>query len=552
LIIGQGHAVEYYENPVLTVTGEEKLIAWHNTVIRDEHGQIVGTLSSGLDITEQKAAEEALQMTQFAVDHAGEATFWMGPDAKFMYVNEAACRALNYSRDELLTMSVQDIDPDFPAAIWPQHWQEVKKNRTIRFESRHQTKDGHIFPVEITVNFLEYQGGEYMWAFARDISERKAAEEMLRFTQFTVDHAGEPAFWMDSTGKLTYVNDAACKTLGYTRDEMLQMSIPDLDPIFPREKWGEHWAESKEKGSWRIETQHRTKDGRLIPVEVSVNYVCYEGVEYHCSFARDISERKAAEAAQKKLMRELQAKNEELEGIVFIASHDLRSPLVNIRGFTGELEKSLSRLQDLLADEPLSSSARQQLEAMFKADIDESMGFIKAGNRKMDMLLNGLLRLSRVGTADVSPSELEMRQLFEGIVNSFRFRTRRTDIQITIDQAIPDCRADAVLVNQVFTNLIENAIKYRSPDRPAKIHISGQAKNGTVVYCVRDNGIGIAPEHIEKVFEIFHRLNPDSGQSGEGLGLTIVRRILKRQDGNIWIESEPDAGTSVYVELPNV
>lgn len=433
LIIGRGDVVEYFENLILTATGKEKLIAWHNTVIRDENGEIVGTLSSGLDITEQKAAEEALQMTQFAMDHAGEAAYWMGPDAKFMYVNEAACRALKYSKDELLTMSVQDIDPYFPTDIWPRHWQEVKTKKIMRFESHHKTKDGHVFPVEITSNFLEYQGDEYIWAFVRDISERKAAE-----------------------------------------------------------------------------------------------------------------------TAQQKLMRELQAKNEELESIVFIASHDLRSPLVNIRGFTGELEKTLNRLEHLLADEALSQSARQQLEDMFKGDIAESMGFINAGNRKMDMLLNGLLRLSRVGTADVRPAELDMQQLFEGIINSFRFRTRRKDIEITIDQAVPPCRADAVLVNQVFTNLIENAIKYRSPHRPAEIHISGRAKNETVVYCVRDNGIGIAPEHVDKVFEIFHRLNPESDQDGEGLGLTIVHRILKRQDGQIWIESKPDAGTSVFVELPGI
>jgi PAS domain S-box-containing protein len=552
LITGRGDAVEYFENLILTATGQEKLIAWHNTVIRDENGEIVGTLSSGLDITEQKAAEEALQMTQFAMDHAGEAAYWMGPDAKFMYVNEAACRALKYSKDELLTMSVQDIDPDFPADIWSRHWQEVKTNKVMRFESHHKTKDGHAFPVEITSNFLEYQGDEYIWAFVRDISERKAAEKALRFTQFSVDHAGEAAFWMDSNGRLIYVNDAACTMLGFTRDELLQMSIPDLDPNFPPDKWAAYWAESKQKGSWRIETQHRAKDGRLIPVEVSINYVCYEGVEYHCSFARDISERRAAEAAQQKLMRELQAKNEELESIVFIASHDLRSPLVNIRGFTGELEKTLNRLERLLAEETLSQSARQQLEDLFKQDIAESMGFINAGNRKMDMLLNGLLRLSRVGTADVRPTELDMQQLFEGIINSFRFRIRQKDIEITIDRVVPPCRADAVLVNQIFTNLIENAIKYRSPHRPAKIHISGEAKNETVVYCVRDNGIGIAPEHVDKVFEIFHRLNPESDQDGEGLGLTIVRRVLKRQDGQIWIESEPNTGTSVFVELPGI
>ena len=502
-----------------------------------------------MDVTERKKAQQALEFTQFAVDHFSESAFWMGPDARFIYVNEAACRFMEYTKEELLTMGVQDIDPDFPAEVWSQHWQKLKEKGTLVFESRHKTRDGRIIPVEITANFVAFEGKEYNCAFARDISKRKEAERALRFTQFAVEHVGVPAFWMDSELKYFYVNEAACKSLGYTRQELLTMSVYDIDPLFTQQMAAETWDLMKKYGPQTFEACHKTKDGKIFPVEVTANLLNYEGTEYNCAFAVDITERKAYENARERLLKELRAKNEELESIVFIASHDLRSPLVNIEGFTGEVKKACGEVHRLLQQVQSPKDVQKQLDYLLGQDIPESIGFITTGTSKMDTLLSGLLRLSRIGTATIHIEPVNMNMLLQTVIGAMRFQIRELKIEIRVED-LPNCSGDAVQVNQVFSNLIDNAIKYRHPDRTGRIEITGTVKDNEVVYAVTDNGIGIDPQHHEKIFEIFHQLNPDSKTRGEGLGLTIIRRILDRLDGKVWVRSNVDQGSTFYISLP--
>jgi len=330
----------------------------------------------------------------------------------------------------------------------------------------------------------------------------------------------------------------------------MQMSVHDIDPFYPREDWEKHWDEMREQGVKRFEGRHVRKDGTVFPVEITSKFVTYEGKEYICSFERDITELKIAEQKREVLAKQLQNRNDELQSIVFAAAHDLRTPLVNIAGFSGELEKSLAKLTETLDGVSMDADVAEQIDFLLKTDVPESLRFVKFGNQQMDMLLGGLMRLSRVGTASVKESALDMYHLLDAVVQGFQYQINTLDIDLSIQEDIPDCIGDYSLMSQVFINLLDNAIKYRHPDRKTVIKMGGSMQDEMAEYTISDNGIGIEPEQQEKVFDLFHQLHNKPDAKGQGLGLTIVRRIMDRQLGSVDIDSTPEEGTTIFVRLP--
>jgi signal transduction histidine kinase len=167
----------------------------------------------------------------------------------------------------------------------------------------------------------------------------------------------------------------------------------------------------------------------------------------------------------------------------------------------------------------------------------------------MDSLLSGLLRLSRLGQVAVDIERLDMNSMLTDVTKNIEFQVKEAGATVELE-TLPSCFGDSSQINQIFSNILDNALKYLDETRPGMIHIYGKIENGRSIYCVEDNGVGIAPEHQNKIFEVFHRLEPDE-KNGEGLGLTIVRRILDRHNGKVWVESEPGKGSKFFVSLPS-
>ena len=247
---------------------------------------------------------------------------------------------------------------------------------------------------------------------------------------------------------------------------------------------------------------------------------------------------------------ELSFRNAELQSIVYTVSHDLKSPLVNIKGFSEELEVQVCKLIKHLSVADLSPMIRQEVLPLLEEEIPKSLHFIQASTTKMKGLLDGFLRVSKIRSAPIQKETLDMKALVESVLTTMQYQIESGGVTVTVDD-LPPCVGDAGQINQVISNLVDNALKYRDPNRPGAIHISGRRDGDCVTYWVSDNGIGIDPRHQGRVFEMFHRLDPNFPVSGDGLGLTIVSRILDRHQGRIRLESEPGKGSTFYISLPS-
>jgi PAS domain S-box-containing protein len=262
----------------------------------------------------------------------------------------------------------------------------------------------------------------------------------------------------------------------------------------------------------------------------------------------DISNRKKSEQEREHFLSELKSKNRDLEQILYVTSHDLRSPLVNVEGFSRELDISLKKLMNTLDKVEMPSDTEETVARIVKKEAPESMAFISKSIVKMDSMLKGLLKLSRLGRHELRSQEIDMNKMFADVISNFEFKLKNEGINVNVSE-VPPCRGDSEQINQVFANLIDNAVKYLDPDQPGVITVSGNREGDSSVYCLEDNGIGIDSDHQEKVFKLFHQLEPGEGK-GEGLGLTIAHRIADRHNGKIWVESEPGKGSRFYVQLP--
>lgn len=444
---------------------------------------------------------------------------------KKVYPDEAYRKKVIKEWEDAIRICMQYPDKDLPVSTY-----------SIR------SKSGKLMEVELSFSII----GNEIYTVFHDITEKRKAEISLLASKDRLQRVmnSVDAFIyiadMDNY-ELLFVNEHGLRVWGRniigqkcyralqgfsepctfcTNDRLVDRNL--------RPKGVYKWEfQNKVNGRW-YDLRDRAfewTDGRIVRMEVAI----------------DITEHKY-------LQNLLNAKNKELEQLIFVASHDLRSPLVNIDGYGRELEYSFSEINDMLKCALLTPANIRKSLSKELPDIMDSLRHIRVSTRQMDNLIKGLLKLSRLGKDALNIEVVDVNNIIKKIISVMKFQIENSGAEISVND-LPSCRGDEVQLIQVFANILENALKYLSPNRKGRIQISGRTEHGFSEYCIEDNGIGIPHEYHEVIFELFHRLNPD-GIEGQGLGLTIVRQILYKLDGQIRLESVPEKGTCFYVRLP--
>ncbi|MFZ3046899.1 MAG: PAS domain S-box protein [Desulfatirhabdiaceae bacterium] len=489
----------------------------------------------------QSRDDHEAELAKFCLDQTSVSFFRIDAGGRFQYANRKACENLGYSLSELLDMSVFDIDPNESIENWPALWQKMSDVGSITWEATHRRKGGTTFPVEITANLLEFKTNRFAISFVRDITDRKRIEEALRLTQFVFDKASIAIFQSEIGEQILNVNEQACKSLGYSREELCKMSILDIDPAVSVEDLNEIWQKILEKGVITFETTHRRKDGTTFPVEITANLLEFEGNKYSITFVRDITSQKNDE--KQKAMIEAHLRNaQRMESLGTLAggvAHDFNNILSAINGYA---ELALLRCSE-------DPNLRRYIDRICLA------------SERAKNLVQQILTFSRQGKSEKKPIDIS-RVVHETLILMRATFPSTIEIIQNIKPDLGAVFADETHIHQIAMNLFTNACHAMKNNGgrlqvdlvpfTISIHDSSNYPDMSpgeyLKLVVTDTGHGMEPDTIARIFDPYFTTKQFG--EGTGLGLSTVHGIVKDHGGGIKVYSKSGVGTTFHIFLP--
>jgi PAS domain S-box-containing protein len=359
--------------------------------------------------------------------------------------------------------------------------------------------------------------------------EGQLAVELQQITA-ALSHAVEGISRLDAQGRYRMVNQAYAQITGYQPEEMIGMDWQKT--VYPDdlEQLIAAYQRMLNTGKVNVEARGVRRDGSIFYKHLTMvaTYDAQQQLLGHYCFMKDISDRKQAEVELQRQQQDLARSNAELQQFAYVASHDLQEPLRMITSYLELLQRRY----------------RGQLDA--KADL--FIDFAVDGAARMQTLINDLLTYSRVGTGGKPLEQADCTEILQNALLNLQVAIAESQAVITQDP-VPVIRGDSVQLTQLFQNLISNAIKFRQQTIP-QIHIGCEQRNGQWVFSVRDNGIGIEPQYLDRIFLIFQRLHSRTEYPGTGIGLAVCKRIVERHGGQLWVESSFGEGSTFYFTFP--
>jgi len=564
-----------YEVDVLGKDSAMVTIDFSLKPIKDEAGKVVLIISEGRDITERKQAEDALRRTEklyrtLAQNLPQTAIMLFDQDLRYLIVEGSLLDTLGNprqsTREKYEGKTVYDVLPPEQQAQFAPMYQAALEGKTSITEI---VANGQAFQIQF-IPVRNEDGAIFSgMVMLQDITERKQADDARRQSEerlrLLVQNMPVMMAAFDSNRNIIAWNRECEQVTGYSADEMIgnpdAMALLYPDPTY-RERMLAEWSNRGHQyrdWEWKV----RCKDGTIKTVSwfnISRQFPIPGWDAW--SIGVDVTERVSAENALRDAHRKLEirvrertadlrAANEELSSFTYIVSHDLRAPLVNLKGFAGELRESVGIIDTGIStalphlDEQQSADVLQAIQK----DIPEALAFIESSVARMDHLTSAVLKLSRMGRRELNPEPINMDTLVQAIVNSLAHQIKQKQAAVTIGP-LPEVNADRTAIEQIMGNLLSNAVNYLRPNCPGLIEVTGESSGDEATFHIKDNGRGIAPDDSHKVFEPFRRAGkPDT--PGEGMGLAYTQAMVRRHGGRIWYTSQLGEGTTFSFTISN-
>ena len=518
-------------------------------LVFDDKGELLHIRGYLFDQTHLKTLEHHLEQERQRLSNilwgTGVGTWeWHIPSGETRF-NERWAEIIGYRLDELQPININTWlkfahPEDFAASESLLNAHFAGEIDCYEVEVRMLHREGHWVWVLDRGKVISWDAeGKPLWMAGThtDINRRKQAEFALRSSEARMrslfDMLPDGVVLIDpETALPVQFNPAAHQQLGYSADDFALLPIPAYDAYEHPEETAARFEHLLTEGYDDFETLHRKQDGSVITVHVTVQRVELENQPHFLAIYRDITQRKETERLLALQREELARSNAELEQFAYVASHDLRQPLRMISSYVQLLEQSLAQ--------------------HLNTDTQQMMFFVRDGALRMDQMLVSLLEYSRVGRKGSPLAVVDSRERLDEALHFLSPAIHEAQAHIDILGEWPQLHASRDELTRLFQNLIGNAIKYRARDRTPHIVITVEAKDEEGwLFCVKDNGIGVAPNQFHRLFKVFQRLHTRNEYEGSGVGLAVCRKIVERHGGKIWIESAGEGcGSMFYFSLP--
>jgi len=509
----------------------------------DQDGVPLRVTGLAMDITDRKQADLALRESEekfrqlFAHMPAAVAIYVPtldGSDFIFKDFNTAAEAIEGIKKSDLVGKRVSEVFPGVTEFGLFEVLKRVCKTGVAEYYPAALYRDKRD-PGTWRENWIYKLASGEIIAIYHDITDRKRMEDALRESEDRYRGLinGVPDYILvHRNGKILFVNPAAIEVIGRQKEDLVGSDI--MNYIAPESRALVIAMVMKRAAGEVVPTYEITiitKGGEKRVTEVHGSLITFDGMPASLNVLSDVTERKQAEDMREHLLHDLSQKNAELERFTYTVSHDLKSPLITIKGFLGYLEK------DALAGEA--------------ERLHDDIARIHTATSKMEEFIAALLELSRVGRFVNPPVQVPLALLVQDAVEALDAQICERGVTFTMPGDLPEVYGDRVRLQQVMTNLIGNAVKFMGDQEEPRIEIRAYQKEESVFVCIQDNGIGIAPENLDKIFSVFTRLDPSI--PGSGIGLALVRRIIEVQGGECRVESEgAGMGSTFCFTLPCV